>query len=76
MNAGGVPNTCKSNGEPSVIYYRWFLSGERVSNALVTCLEAGDNSGKLELIPHVVTGVRVPVSKGFDHFERGLRPIS
>ena len=36
--------------------YSWmgFPSGERVSNALVTCLEAGDNSGKLELIPHVV----------------------
>ena len=49
-----MPNTCKSNGELLVIYYRMSLSGERVSNALVTCLEAWDNSGKLELIPHVV----------------------
>ena len=76
MNAGGVPNTCKSNGELPGIYTQKFLSGERVSNALVTCPEAGDNSGKLELIPHVVTRVRGLVSKGFDHFGRGLRPIS
>ena len=54
MNAGGVPNTCKSNGEQLVIYYWMFLSGERVSIALVTCPEVWDNSGKLELIPHVV----------------------
>ena len=33
-------------------------SGERVSNALVTCPEAGDNSSKGLLIPHVVVQVR------------------
>ena len=49
MNAGGVPNTCKSNGVLEIV-----LSGERVSNALVTCPEAGDNSSKGLLIPHEV----------------------
>ncbi len=34
------------------------LSGERVSNALVTCPEEGDNSSKGLLIPHVVIEVR------------------
>jgi len=40
MNAGGVPNTCKSNEELQRLYSysrRGFPSGERVSNALVTC---------------------------------------
>ena len=56
MNAGGVPNTCKSNGE---YWLRLItLSGERVSNALVTCPEEGDNSSKGLLIPHVVLEVR------------------
>ncbi len=54
MNAGGVPNTCKSNGEHGEIYFPVFLSGERVSNALVTCPEEGDNSSKGLLIPHVL----------------------
>ena len=39
MNAGGVLNTCKSNGLLFVI-----VSGGRVSNAWVTCLTLGDNS--------------------------------
>ena len=39
------------------------LSGGRVSNALVICPEARDNSGKLELIPHVVTVFRKPCLK-------------
>ena len=60
-----MPNTCKSNGELLVIYYREFLSGERVSNALVICPEEWDNSGKLELIPHVVTVFRKPCLKDF-----------
>ena len=47
MNAGGVLDTCKSNGELAIA-----LSGERVSNALVTCPEVGDNSSKGLLIPH------------------------
>ena len=35
------------------------LSGERVSNALVTCPEEGDNSSKGLLIPHEIYLVRV-----------------
>ena len=54
MNAGGVPNTCKSNGELAID-----LSGERVSNALVTCPGEGDNSSKGLLIPHEIFLVRV-----------------
>ncbi len=42
-----------------------FLSGERVSNALVICPEERDNSGKLELIPHVVTVFRKLCLKDF-----------
>ena len=60
MNAGGVPNTCKSNENP---FFGLGDSGERVSNALVTCLEAGDNHGKLWLIPHMFQGIRYPWSK-------------
>ena len=48
-NAGGVPNTCKSNGAES---FGFLLSGERVSNAWRTCLSVGDNSWKRLLIPH------------------------
>jgi hypothetical protein len=51
-------------------------SGERVSNALVTCPEEGDNSAKAELIPHMVVQVRGWMTKGAIHFGRGLRPIS
>jgi hypothetical protein len=54
MNAGGVLNTCKSNGQLAII-----VSGERVSNALVTCPEAGDNSSKGLLIPRNLYRVRV-----------------
>ena len=54
MNAGGVPNTCKSNGDSAVIRYSGNLSGERVSNTLVTCPGEGDNSLKGLLIPHDV----------------------
>ena len=53
MNAGGVLNTCKSNGQVFIL-----VSGERVSNAWVTCPEVWDNSSKGLLIPDVVTGVR------------------
>ena len=76
MNAGGVPNTCKSNGDSVVIRYSGNLSGERVSNALVTCPEEGDNSAKAELIPHVVILVRGVDERLQCHFGRGLRPIS
>ena len=71
MNAGGVPNTCKSNEELPVIYYWMFLSGERVSNALVTCLEVWNNSGKLELIPHMVSGFRNHCLKVFGSLREG-----
>jgi hypothetical protein len=54
MNAGGVLNTCKSNGRLEI-----GISGERVSNALVTCPEEGDNSSKGLLIPHEISMVRV-----------------
>ena len=47
-----------------------------MSNALMTCPKVGDNSGKLELIPHVVIGIRTLMSKGVIRFGRGLRPIS
>ncbi len=77
MNARGVPNTCKSNGAfLGSSEKRECLSGERVSNALVTCPKEGDNSSKGLLIPHVVIEVRGFMTKGVIHFGRGLRPIS
>ena len=62
MNAGGVPNTCKSNGiymKPSDCKF----SGGRVSNAWVTCLVLGDNSWKRLLIPHKRTASHEAVWK-------------
>ena len=53
MNAGGVPNTCKSNEDVAIR-----SSGERVSNALVTYPKVRDNSPKGLLIPHVGIGFR------------------
>ncbi len=50
MNAGGVPNTRKSNEKA---LFESEYSGERVSNTLVTCPEAGDNRGKPWLIPQM-----------------------
>ena len=55
MNAGGVPNTCKSNEAIrdeafGLSLYR--LSGERVSNVWRTYLGQGDNVEKSALIPH------------------------
>ncbi len=40
------------------IFVRRFPSGERVSNALVTCPEERDNSLKGLLIPHVISRIR------------------
>ena len=51
-------------------------SGERVSNTWATCLEDGDNSGKLGLIPDDLFGSHDPISKRFFRLERGSRPIS
>ena len=59
-----------------LVAIRGLPSGEWVSNALVTCPEERNNSGKLELIPHVVTRVRGLVTEGAIHFGRDLRPIS
>ncbi len=73
MNAGGVLNTCKSNGGHLAIDD---FSGERVRNALVTCPEEGDNSSKGLLIPHVVLEVRASGIEGVIRFGRDLRPIS
>ena len=59
INAGGVLNTCKSNGvflpRPRKLASEesfGILSGGRVSNAWVTCPIQGDNSWKRLLIPH------------------------
>lgn len=56
MNAGGVPNTCKSSGvyvKEAFGWMRYKLSGGRVSNAWATNLDQGDNIGKPVLIPHI-----------------------
>ena len=53
-----------------------FPSGERVSNALVTCPEEGDNSSKELLIPYVISWIRCLLIKGVIRFGRDLRPIS
>ncbi len=60
MNAGGVPNTCKSNAKPD---FDWVESGGRVSNTWLTCPSEGDNHGKLWLIPRMLTPVRGGVRK-------------
>ena len=72
MNAGGVLNTCKSNG---VLLPRLrklaseesfeVLSGGRVSNAWVTCLTLGDSSWKRLIIPHNITKPHDFVIKDF-----------
>ena len=49
MNAGGVLNTCKSNGKALLAGYS---SGERVSNTWVICPALWDKPGKLGLIPY------------------------
>ena len=62
MNAGGVPNTCKSSGvllELALIK----LSGGRVSNAWVTCPIHRDNIEKSMLIPDELTNRHLLVRK-------------
>jgi hypothetical protein len=51
MNAGGVPNTCKSNGVA-------YTSGERVSNTLVTCPKDGNITWKRVAKPNKLILVR------------------
>ncbi len=46
MNAGGVPNTCKSNVSAR-------MHGRRVSNAWETYLFVGNNAPKGVVIPHM-----------------------
>ena len=68
MNAGGVPNTCKSNGAFTEWDFGWMkfkLSGGRVSNAWVTCLSQGDNVRKRTLIPHNIARSHGFVIKDF-----------
>ncbi len=74
MNVGGVLNTCKSNEDPCTRI--WTPSGERVSNALVTCPEEGNNNSKELLIPHSINEIRCSMIKGVIRFGKGLRPIS
>ena len=71
-NAGGVPNTCKSNGD---IYFGRYLSGARVSNAWTTWPSEGDNTWKQMLIPHETTAWHQGGVKGGIRWRRGSRPI-
>ncbi len=84
MNAGGVPNTCKSSGlffmgQTSLeVRSRRKDSGEWVSNAWAIYLEDWDNSLKEELIPDNFTsrmGSKERFPLGFC-IERSPRPIS
>jgi hypothetical protein len=47
MNAGGMPNTCKSNGKIAI-----FSSGERERNTQELASRSEDNIGKPLLILH------------------------
>jgi hypothetical protein len=63
MNAGGVLYTCKLSEAGSNPQ----SSGERVSNAWITYLWAGNNPGKLGLIPHNIErskGAQAPTWRG------------
>ncbi len=71
MNAGGVPNACKSNGS---VGFGLQDSGERLSNTKVTCPKVGDNPEKSGLIPHTIFTCFV-MMKGFGRLRRGLDPI-
>ena len=63
-NAGGVLNTCKSNGD-SGRFIRNYLSGGRVSNTWVTCPMEGDNIQKWVLIPHKALPAHAGTVKDF-----------
>ncbi len=60
MNAGGVLNTCKSNGK---VPFGGYTSGERVSNTWGICPSLWDNLGKLRLIPDTPVGSHDPSGK-------------
>ena len=70
MNAGGVLYTCKL----SEATRKGESSGERVSNAWITCPEVGDNPGKLGLIPHDTE--RSKRARKSSCYRRGPRSIS
>jgi hypothetical protein len=55
----------------ALVFVLEFPSGERVSNALVTCPEERDNGSKGLLIPHVVVEVRGSMTKGFRSLREG-----
>ena len=73
MNAGGVPNTCKSNGREELALR---VSGGRVSNVWATCLSEGDNSWKRLLIPHNVPRGHPHGTKGAIRWKMGSYLIS
>ena len=68
MNAGGVPNACKSHAYPSGC--EWRTAEEHVG----ICLEVGDNAAKAVLIPHTFAPL-AGVKKAAMRLERSLRPI-
>ena len=76
MNAGGVLNTCKSNGKIWLVYFSEYFSGGRVSNTWATCLQDWDNRGKLLLIPDMTTLPHGRGVKGAIHLKMGSRLIS
>ena len=69
MNAGGVPNTCKSD-VPARVH------GRRVSNAWGTYLFVGNNTAKAVLIPHNIFGLHDLEIKSASCLRRGSRLIS
>jgi hypothetical protein len=74
-----VDKTCKSSGIFRVAIFE-MSSGARVRNTWVICHEAGDNSGKPELIPNVNILGHPEMLKAGDrkawHFMMSPRPIS
>ena len=70
MNAGGVPNTCKSCGETP---FGEDPSGGRVSNTWVTCPSEGDNQGKPWLILHTLRPHKWAEERGVCPAEGGAR---
>ena len=52
MNAGGAPNTCKSNEK---LDFGPVDSGERLSNTWATCPLHRDSPGKPGIIPDALT---------------------
>ena len=57
-----MDKTCKSSGTFQVAIFE-MSSGARVRNTWVICHEAGDNSGKPELIPNVKIGRHLLIFK-------------